>query len=540
VLSTLGDEQAAMERFKKALLAPNSNRVSVRLAIARLLAQGEQTSDAERQIALAQMEADAGDTVQPTGDQYVQAADTFQKMHEYELSQSYLQRARPAGASDAGVRVGLANTYLGLGETKRAAAELAGVKQTDDSELNYQYLLAKAAVFQQEHRETQAVSAFAEAVGVAGEDQTAQQSLLQAGATEGFRLNPNVSVLSNLIVQPIFEDSTVYVLDSKLNSPSGPVSITDIARLPPPRSSLETSWINVYHLHRATCLRLAASSRYGTPARDLRARNQFESCIAAQRLHLELRPGSDDPPGDQRRDPQQRCSGAIRRDSLSPVQLNQNLFRAFTYFSTSSFLNAVSANGFVSGELDPFTETPVSERSLASAVNFRVGAPWSKTALVTGWGMNHQRFPSSQRGNSENYYTSSYIGLTHRFKPWLGAEAIVETSAPGEWSLSLPFIRPSRRLFDQPQRLPSLRTRSGASRPPPRTRAHGAFTSTTSIRTDSRCPTPGRSVAASTTKLGSPPEYPIRISGGIRQETFLNFTQGHNLQFRPYVSISLF
>ena len=33
--------------------------------------------------------------------------------------------------------------------------------------------------------------------------------------------------------------------------------------------------------------------------------------------------------------------GTIRRDSESPVQMNQNLFRVFTYVSTSSFLTCL-------------------------------------------------------------------------------------------------------------------------------------------------------------------------------------------------------
>src|SRR6185437_1661714 len=60
--STLGDNKAAMERFTLALDTPKSNRVSVRLAIARLMEQQGHQDDAERQIALALMEAGAGDT----------------------------------------------------------------------------------------------------------------------------------------------------------------------------------------------------------------------------------------------------------------------------------------------------------------------------------------------------------------------------------------------------------------------------------------------------------------------------------------------
>ena len=191
-LSTLGDQRGAMARFSKALLAPNADRVGVRLAIAQLMAEQGRSADAERQIALAQMEAEAGDAPPPTGDQYIAAADIFEQMHEYELSQSYLERAKSAGASDIDVRVAMANTYLALGETARAAAELAAVSHVDESESDYQYLLAQANVYQQQHHSTQALSAFAAAASAAGEDQTAEQNLLQAGANEGLQNQPTI------------------------------------------------------------------------------------------------------------------------------------------------------------------------------------------------------------------------------------------------------------------------------------------------------------------------------------------------------------
>jgi hypothetical protein len=35
-------------------------------------------------------------------------------------------------------------------------------------------------------------------------------------------------------------------------------------------------------------------------------------------------------------------------------------------------------------------------------------------------------------------------------------------------------------------------------------------------------------------------QYPIRLSAGFQEETFINFTGGKNQQLRPYVRISLF
>jgi hypothetical protein len=61
--------------FAKRSLALDSDRVSVRLAIAQLMADQGHSEDAERQIALAQLEGDAGDTSPPSGSQFIAAAD---------------------------------------------------------------------------------------------------------------------------------------------------------------------------------------------------------------------------------------------------------------------------------------------------------------------------------------------------------------------------------------------------------------------------------------------------------------------------------
>ena len=541
-LSMLGDQAAAMEQFSKALLTPNSNRASVRVAIARLMATQNHTADAERQIALAQMEIEAGDTQPLTGDQYIEAADIFQQIHEYELSQTYLQRAKSAGAPDTTVRVALANSYLALGETRRAAAELAAVKQTDDSESDYQYLLAEAAVDQQEHRNTEALSAFAKATNNQGEDRTAEQDLLQAGANEGFRINPKLSVLSNLSVQPIFEDSTVYVLDSKLNSPNGPVPSSNTANLPPPRSSIETDSITAFHLHLGN---LPANGGFFElrNARGVISVPATASIVHRNTTDYTLNFGLDPTIhlGSNVVTFNSGIQGTIRRDSLSPVQLNQNQFRGFTYFTTSSFMNTISAAGFFTIEVGPFTEIPLHGQALTGAINFRVGTPWGNTALVTGWSANDQNFTSQQLGNSEDYYTSSYIGLTHRFSTHLSAEALVEDVRA--WRV-VPFspihsaisqgLRPAATIDFSP----TPRWDIQASTTYESTRGFHVYDMTQNGISLSYTRPFDRTFNDRTGKIHL--KYPIRISAGIREETFLNFTQGQNQQFRPYLSITLF
>ena len=536
-MSTLGDQKAAMERFGKALTMPQSDRVSVRLAVARLMAQQGHTQDAERQIALAQMEADAGDTASPTGDQYIEAASILQQMHEYQLSQTYLDRAKAAGAPDIAVRISRANSYLALGDTTRAAAELAAVKQVDGSESDYYpYLLAEANVFEQQHQGPQALSSFAEAASAAGEDQTAEQGLLQAGASEGFRINPKLSLLGNFIVQPAFDDSTIYVLDSKLFGPV-PVPPSDLSLLPPPRSNLVTEGTAAYHLHLGNFPTLGGFFQIRN-ARGIISSPATNSIVNRNTTDYSLNLGVN---------PAVRLGrnvmtfdvgvqGTIRRDSRSPLQMNQNLGRAFAYVSTTSFFNAVSANGYLLYEFGPFTESNLHSRMLAGALNFRVGKPWAKTALVTGWGSNDQQFTPV---GIENYNTSSYIGLTHRFSTRWNAEAIVEDlrgwRVVGVRSGNAQALRPGGEVDFSPTRHWNIQ----ASTSYDSTRSFHVYDMTQNGVAVSYIRPLGNTFNDQTGKIGL--KYPIRFSAGFQEETFPNFSYGNTQTiFRPYVSITLF
>src|SRR5882672_5970733 len=202
--SVLGEQDAAMERFERALTAPDSDRTSVRLAVARLMMKKSETDDARRQIALALMESAKGRTPPPNGNQLLQAADLFLAMHEYQLAETYFQRALAAGGSETSVRLGLANTYLALGDSPRAEGQLNSISQNlTDSEPSYQYLLTRANVFRQQHQNARALTAFAQAAESAGEDPTAERELLRAGGDEGLRINRNVSLLGDFSVAPI-------------------------------------------------------------------------------------------------------------------------------------------------------------------------------------------------------------------------------------------------------------------------------------------------------------------------------------------------
>src|ERR1700721_2349186 len=91
--------------------------------------------------------------------------------------------------------------------------------------------------------------------------------------------------------------------------------------------------------------------------------------------------------------------------------------------ATPCGVSARAVTGYGIPYSGPLTQIPLSEATLNGAIDFRVGSPWGKTALVTGWGSNDQKFTSNSLGNTENYYTSSYIGLTRRFSTRLNIEA---------------------------------------------------------------------------------------------------------------------
>jgi tetratricopeptide (TPR) repeat protein len=534
-LSTLGDHAAAMERFRKALTAPGSDRVGVRLAIAQLMAAQGHSEDAERQIALAQMEGEAGDAAPPNGSQFIAAADVFRCMHDYELSQTYLQRAKAAGAPDAEVRIGLANNYLALGDTARAQAELAAVNAVADSAPDYQYLLAEANVLRQQHHDAQALTSFAQASNAEGEDQTAEQALLQAGANEGLRVTPVVSLLSDSSVEPIFEDSTVYVLDSKLDA-TFPVPSSDTTLLPPPRSSLEAQSTNAYHLHLSNLPTATgffqvrnARGQISVPSTNSVVNRDTTDYAFNIGLNPTINIGGNVLTFDS------GVQATVRRDSESPVEMNQNLFRAFTYLSTSSFFNVVSVSGYVIRESGPFTESNLHSVTTTAAVNFRVGAPWGKTALITGWGANDEQISPV---TFESYYTSSYVGATRRFGERFNLRAVAEDVRAWRVVKSNSGIaqnlRPAGTVDFTPNHKWDLQVSTAYSNVRS-FHAYDAFQNGFSI--SYARPFRRRFNDDSGAVVL---EYPIRFSAGMQQETFFNFTGGHNQQFRPYVRISLF
>lgn len=536
-LSTIGDHQAAMVRFRKGLTSPNSNRVDIRLAIANLMARQGQTSNAEREIGLGLLEAQAGVTPPPTGNQFIEAANVFRDMHDYELSQNYLRQAKAAGAPDIAVRIGLANNYVALGDTFRAQAELdaARTAAAAGSRHQYQYLLAQASVLQQEHRRPEAQTLLARAADVETENPEAQEALLRVGANEGLRINPTLSVLSNFSVSPIFEDTTVYVLDSKTLAPTA-VPPSDTALLPPPRSSLQTQWTAAYHLHLpglppATGLFQLRNARgeISVPSTSSIVDRNTTDYNLSFGLSPSIRLGNNVLTFDS------GIEGTIRRDSRSPVAMNQNILHLFTYMSTSSFFNTVSMSGFIVHGSGPFTERDLHSRMLASAVNFRVGRPWSRTALVTGWQLNDQSFSP---GGIEDYFTSVYAGIDHRFLRPVDLRVVAEDVRAWRTMFGRSGIaqnlRPAAVVNFKPARRWNLQFSTAYSS----NRGFHVYDATENTFSVSYFRPLRRTFDTDSGKVSL--AYPIRFSAGIQDESFFNFAGPHSQQMRPYIGISIF
>jgi tetratricopeptide (TPR) repeat protein len=534
-LSTLGDQNAALDRFRMALDTPKADRVGIRLAIAELMAQQAKYQDADRQVALGWMEAAAGDTAPATGSEYIEAADVFRSTHDYALSQSYLERAKLAGAPDIKVRVGMANNYLALGDTARAHAELAAVSAEGDDAPDYQFLIAEANVFRQEHQGAQALTSFAQASNAGGEDNSAEQQMLQASADEGYRVTPFLSVLSDVSIDPIFEDTTVYVLDSKLDGPF-PVPSTNTALLPTPRSSLQTEWTDAFHLHLwhlptpGGFFQLRnARGEISVPATDSIVDRNTTDYSFNFGLNPVLHFGSNVAVFNG------GVQETIRRDSLSPLQLNQNLFRIFGYVSTSSFFNALSVSGYLIREAGPFTEIPLHSQQVTGAVDFRVGRPWGKTAFVTGWGSTAQRFSPS---DFENYYTSSYAGLERRFSDKINVRAVLEDlrswrTYNGHSGIAQ-NLRPAGTVEFAPKRNWEVKVSSAYSS----TREFHVYDAIQNGFSVSYAKPFEHKFSDDAGPVAI--KYPIRFSAGIQEESFFNFSGPHSEQLRPYVQISVF
>ena len=409
-----------MDRFARALDAPDGNRVDARLAIARLMVRYGQDNDAKQQISLAFAESRIGEAPPVTADNLIEAGNLLLAMHDFDLAEQYFQKAQQAGASDQVVAIGLANTYLAQGKTKKADEALATLGDDPSSNQNYDYLIAQGQVFRQRHQSWNALMALSQADQL-GANGIADLVGLQVASEEGMRVTDHLSLLTNFTTGGLYDDSTIYMLDSQI------LGITSNANLPPPRSEQESIWTTAYRYHFDNNLPLLtgffqlrnATGEESLPQEALIInRNTFDYTFNSASnpvVHI----------GDSWLAFNTGVQFTIRRDTEAPQYENQNLFREFAYVTSSSFGNWLSFNGSIYHEAGPFTATPypLNSSDVGSTLQFTVGRPWGKTAFITGYTRRDLTFTPLPQ---EFFTTSTYAGIQRKFGLKLSASLMGE------------------------------------------------------------------------------------------------------------------
>jgi len=419
-LLTLGDRDGAMQRFSRALEVPGGDRIGVRLEIAQIFLRQGHPDEVRRQIALGFTEARMFPDSPVTGQDFADAANVFLAMHDFDLAESYFSRAKLAGANSRVVAIGLTNTYLAEGDTGKAESTLASLGPASDFSDDYDYMMAAANLYRQRQDPLHSLAAFAQASTVAGQEDhgIAETSQYTEAEQEGRQLKQNFSIVPEGSFAPALEDINIYQLDARI------LRVTDPSLLPPPRHSFQDLAESHYRLqlgHLPVISGFVGESltvgRFLFPSVGVvQDRNTYDTILNGG-VNPILRFGTN----------QITLNGGlqftVRRDTISPTFMNQNLFKQFLYVYTSSFFNWVSITGSAEREAGPFVDENLHSRDLFANVEFTVGRPWGRTSLITGYSVRDLLFrPMVQ----EYFNTSTYAGLQHKFGTRLTAAVLAE------------------------------------------------------------------------------------------------------------------
>jgi tetratricopeptide (TPR) repeat protein len=530
-LLALGEHKPAMQRYSRALDAPHSDRVEVRLALARLFALSGRRDEAQLQVSFALAEARIGEANAVTPENLIEAADVLMSINQFDLARKYFERAQSLGADDEAVSLGLANAYLAEGRTQSAAQVLKTLGNVSDHNDNYEYLIAMGNVYRQQQDTIRALSMYARANQVSQGNEHSQQTEIELAEDAGRQLTPNIGWQPDFSVAPIFEDINIYQLDSRL------LGIPNASLLPPPRSSTETIGAARYKVHfngwpviSGLVAERNARGTFSFPSELLVLKRNTYDTILNGGVNPVIHVGNNTitlNPG---------LQFTIRRDRTSPVDLNQNLFRQYLYVNSSSFGNLVSFSGSMIREAGPFTEQDLHSRDAAGTIEFVVGRPWAKTALITGYGGRDVLFRPLIR---EYYTTNTYIGMRRKFGENWQAAVFAEYLRAWRVQDSLFAIaqamRPAFRMDYAP-----LTSHWAVHANGEWSRGEGfhAYDNVSNQVTVSYMRTLQRPVNDA---LGEVPvNYPMRFSFGLAQQTFYDFQGRNRTTVAPVISITVF
>jgi len=526
----MGDRDAAMKRFARALDIPTGDRLEVRLDIAQVFMREGHYDEVHRQLALGFAEARISQS--PVSPQDIlDAANILLAVHDFDLAEEYFDKAKLAGANSRDVEIGLANTYVAEGETNKAQDALASLGPIDSFSDDYDYMVAAANLYRQRQDTVHALSSFAQANTVAGQEnlaetQTAQNEL---AIEEGRQINQTVSILPEASFAPALEDINVYTLDAKI------LKVTNPSLLPPPRHSYEDLADTHYRVHIAGLPVISGfvgesftTGRFLFPSVNvIQDRNTYDTYFnggITPVLHLGANSIAFN--GGLQYD--------IRRDTISPVFMSQNLFRQFLYVSTSSFRNWLSFNGSTVREAGPFTDQNFNSRDLNATAEFTVGRPWGNTALLTGYTVRDLLFNPIVE---EYFETSSYIGLQRKFGRRLTAAVLAEDLRAWrvqgtQYAIAQAFVPGGRFEF----------------RANPRWTVQGSFLLSRGEGFHQYDNAQSEFTVSYTRRVHgnsrdgdiAPVAYPFRFSFGAQEQTFYNFDGTSRSAVLPVVHFTLF
>jgi tetratricopeptide (TPR) repeat protein len=519
-LRILGRRDQAMTRYARALESPDEDRLQVRLALGRLFAEEGKTSDAQQQVALGFAEARVASTDVTSADDYLNAADILMNIHEYPLAQQMYGRAQAPGADDTSVAVGMANASLALGDTRSAELQLASLRDDPERKNSYDFLVAQGNVYRQRGQDDRALATFGLANQLDPQDPGLRTAEIELAEEEGRPITDRMGMVSDARVNPLFEDENIYQLDARLLGVQKAGAL-----LPPPRRSIETFADSRFQFRpdsfptiQGFVAERNAQGSFSFPSELLiQDRNTFDTIfnvsvapvVQLGNVKLSIMPG---------------LQYTIRRDTLAPAAMDQNLFRQFVYLTSSPIGNWLSVSGNFIREAGPFTEQSLHSRQTSGALDFRLGRPWGHTALLTGWNALDLLFGPSA---NQYYQTISYAGLEHRFGSRIRTSAIAEFLRT--WRIEgneYAIAQTLRPRFGLDAELNSRWTLS----------ASGAWSSGRSFHAYDNV---SSSILLSYThergwgggSLGSEtasPAYPVRFSFGLAQQSFYDFPgQGH-------------
>jgi hypothetical protein len=429
------------------------------------------------------------------------------------------------------VAIGLANAYLARGDSRNAEAQLASLGNPTDFADNYDYQLAMGSVYQQRHDSPRALTAFAHANAMSPDDDVAERQMQIAASDEGWRLNDRVSVRSEFWAAPILNDPTIYEMDAKL------FGITNPALLPGPRAVEQSLWTNEYHFHQNGLPLVSgffgirnAHGSASLPAFGLILNLNTFDYMFNNAVNPVLRLGRNSVAFNT------GVQFTFRRDTSVPAAINQNLFRPFVNFSTSSFFNWVIVRGAGYRETGPFTLRNLRSTDYGGRLEFQVGRPWGKTALITGYSVRDLQFNPLIR----EYFTSStYVGLQREF-----FNRRLKTAVLGEYIRSW---RVQDVLWTQAQAMspafrftyqPNNRWQFEGNAVFARGMGFHDYDNVQSGFLISYVKPWRRTLQDATGQV--PVEYPLRFSFGITTDEFFNFAGRGQTLIRPVVRLSLF